>query len=212
MQLILINLGYSLMFCAFMARDILWLRGIIMTAHSTLGTYAWVSGNTSMMSWNYLFVVINAVWVARILRERRPVRLDAEQEAIYRAVFTSMSRRDFLFFWETGVMKRGAGVIVREGETPDELLLLVEGEAVVRAGGRDIARLKPGQFIAEMSFLSGHPASATVEAAGPIRQLAWSQQKLHSLQVCNPKLFMLLQGLLGRDLVHKIRASNTLSA
>lgn len=210
MDTFLINLGYCLMLVAFLARDILWLRLILVAAQSCLSVYGWTIDNQAMMAWNAVFVAINTTQVIRILVERGPISLTEEQEAIYSAVFTSMSRREFLVFWEMGSLKRiDSGMLVREGETPEHLILLVEGEAEVRANDRVLARLGRGQFVAEMSFLSGMPASADVKVQGPVRYLAWSQLKLRSMRQVNPHLFIVLQGLLGKDLVGKIRAINT---
>jgi len=210
MDAFLINFGYGLMLVALIARDILWLRAILVVAQSCLSVYGGHIDNTTMMTWNAVFVVINSIQVIRILIERRPIKLDDNQEVIYQAVFSSMTRREFLVFWEIGDMKTlASGTLVHEGESPGELMLLVDGETVVRSGARVIARLGKGKFIAEMSFISGQPASADVVAVSPITYLAWSQQKLRSMRLCNPHLFIVLQGLLGKDLVEKIRALNS---
>lgn len=209
MDTFLINLGYGLMLMALIARDILWLRSILVTAQSCLSIYGWMIGNDMMMTWNAAFVLINSVQVIRIMMERRPITLSDEQEPIYQAVFSSLSRREFLVFWEMGSMKtKESGTFVREGETPQELMLLVEGEVDVQSKGATLARLSRGQFIAEMSFISDMPASADVTVRSPSRYLAWSQQKLRSMRQVNPHLFIVLQGLLGKDLVGKIRALN----
>jgi len=209
MDYFLINLGYGLMLVALIARDILWLRSILVIAQSCLSAYGWTVGNEMMMTWNAVFVLINSIQVIRILLERRPVTLTDEQESIYQAVFSSLTRREFLVFWEIGSMKSmESGTIVLEGETPQELMLLVEGEADVQSKGASLARLGRGQFIAEMSFISGLPASADVTVRSPSRYLAWSQEKLRSMKQVNPHLFIVLQGLLGKDLVGKIRALN----
>ncbi len=59
--------------------------------------------------------------------------------------------------------------MVNEGETLEELFIVVRGDALVV--GRDwhgqkhtLARLGPGECFGELSMLSGEPASATVEA------------------------------------------------
>ncbi|HEY5948169.1 MAG TPA: mechanosensitive ion channel family protein, partial [Kofleriaceae bacterium] len=66
--------------------------------------------------------------------------------------------------------------VTREGEEDDGLYMIVEGEAIVRIGGRsndssgilggrDVARLAPGQFFGEMSLMTGEARTATVIAA-----------------------------------------------
>jgi hypothetical protein len=67
--------------------------------------------------------------------------------------------------------------VFRQGEFPDRLFLIGEGEAeVIREAthGEDIllARLKPGEFFGEMGILGDSPRSATVKAATDLRTLS----------------------------------------
>lgn len=52
--------------------------------------------------------------------------------------------------------------LIREGGRGHEFLVLVEGEAEVRRGGNLVCRLGPGDFVGELSLLSGGPRTATV--------------------------------------------------
>jgi len=208
-DILVLNAGYVLMLLAFLARDILWLRALLMTGQFCVAFYGWYEGHDVIMAWNSVFGVINGAQTARLVMERRPIRLDPLQEAMYRQVFSCMTRREFLTLWEMGTLHAGrTGLLVREGLAPEELMLLVEGEVVVTSGGRTLARMRPGQFIAEMSFISGDPASADVHAASPVTFLGWSQSELRALRDRQPRLFMLMQGILGKDLVRKIRDTN----
>lgn len=207
-DLVLVNVGYGLMLVALITRDILWLRLILIVAQSLLGCYGVSIGSREIAWWNFLFVAINTVRAAGLLAERRPLHLPRELETIYRDVFLNMSRREFLYLWEMGNPRSVDGAqLVREGEPQRDLWLMVDGEAVVRKGGAEIARLRRGQFVAEMSFLSGEPASADVVADGPVRCLVWPQDKLRALRQLNPHLLIKLQHVLGRDLTGKIRGA-----
>jgi len=57
------------------------------------------------------------------------------------------------------------------GDAGSELLVIVNGEAVVKTKPGRTAVLKAGDFFGEMSLIDGHPRSATVEATTPIRLL-----------------------------------------
>lgn len=203
---LLINLGYLLMLVALLMRDILWLRVILLTAQTALGFYGLFSDNHAMAAWNFIFVGINTARSVRLLVERRPIHLPRDQEQIYKQLFLSMSRREFLLLWEMGMPGRSDGAqLVREGEAQRQLVLILNGEVVVRKAGQELARLKRGQFVAEMSFLSGDPASADVLAEGPVDYRAWPQDKLRALQQLNPALLVKLHHILGRDLTQKVK-------
>src|SRR6187455_3037031 len=58
-------------------------------------------------------------------------------------------------------------VLVQEGSRIEKLYVVLTGVLSVTIGGpggREIARLGPGQIIGEMSFLEDRPASASVVA------------------------------------------------
>jgi small-conductance mechanosensitive channel/CRP-like cAMP-binding protein len=65
--------------------------------------------------------------------------------------------------------------VTHEGDQDEGLYMIVEGEAIVRIGGRndssgifrgsDVARLTAGQFFGEMSLMTGEARTATVIAA-----------------------------------------------
>jgi CRP-like cAMP-binding protein len=52
--------------------------------------------------------------------------------------------------------------LIREGGRGHEFLVLVDGAAEVRRGGELVCRLGPGDFVGELSLLSGGPRTATV--------------------------------------------------
>lgn len=206
---LLVHVGYLLMLVGLMTRDILWLRVILIVGQSCLGIYGVEIHNSAITFWNFVMVGINVVRVGGLLAERRPIHLSRDLDGIYRQVFLSMSRREFLLLWEMGQERTSAGAqLVRDGAPQAELVLLLDGEAVVRKGAQEIARLGRGHFVAEMSFISGEPASADVIAANTVRYVAWPQEKLRALKQINPGLLIKLQHILARDLTGKVKAAS----
>ncbi len=59
--------------------------------------------------------------------------------------------------------------ILREGFSQPDFFVIVEGEAAVRVGGEERARLSKGDFFGEISVLCGEPPSADVVAITPLR-------------------------------------------
>ncbi len=205
-----LHLAYGLMFVALAVRDILWVRSILLAATFSFITYALTTRNHVMTSWNVVFVVVNTLQVIRLVRERRPVGIPPEAADLYRDVFSSsMTTREFLYFWEMGHARpAGDGPIVREGERQAELVLVTADEVRVSRAGREIARLGRGHFVAEMSFLTGEPASADVTPIGATELRGWDPRRLASLRQLQPELFMKIQGVLGRELSTKVRAAS----
>lgn len=206
--LYLVHFGYLLQLFALLARDVLWLRGILVVAQSVLAAYAYLRGPEFLpyVYWNALFVLINLYWVARLLRERAAVELPAELRPLHERHFAALAPPEFLRLWREG--RRGAmtdAVLVREGTLPEALYFLLSGEAAVRSHGRELARLGPGNFVAEMSLLTGERTTADVHALGAVEYVAWPSATLARLRMRNPMLWSRVQSVLGHDLVEKIR-------
>src|SRR4051794_15313822 len=64
------------------------------------------------------------------------------------------------------------GVLLQQGQFSAELHIIREGAVSVRSSDSlghisELAQLGPGQFVGEMSLLTGQPHSATVTAISP---------------------------------------------
>ena len=210
MNQILLHLGYILMLIALVVRDILWLRSILISAQVSLFCYALMQGHHLVAFWNFVFVGINVFQVIRIVRERKPIEIDPELVDLYKTTFHSMTPREFVYFWGLGQIKEaGADVLIRQGEHQDELMLLLSGSVDVVKSGKFITQLSKGNFMSEMSFITGEEASASVRSSGYVQYVAWSRTKLNNLKKLNPQLSIKLQGILGRDLINKIQSTTS---
>jgi CRP-like cAMP-binding protein len=79
-------------------------------------------------------------------------------------------------------------VIVRKGEAGVGFYLIVDGTVEVRADGRVLSKLGPGQFFGEMALLDGQPRSADVVALEPSRCLAMSSWSFNGIVSEHPKM------------------------
>jgi hypothetical protein len=205
----LVNFGFALMLLGFILRDVLKLRVALVLGQACVVAYNFHRGVIPPFLWNGLYMCINAVWVVRIVRERRSISIPADIKDIYEKVFTAFSPQEFLSFWNSGIVKGwGGDIVVRTDETPKEMFLIVGGVARVERDGRTLTTLERGRFFAEMSFLTGQPSSADIRGDGNLRVIAWPQEKLREMKESKPALFMKLQCILGCDLAAKLREAN----
>ncbi len=202
----IIHAGFALMLVAQAIRNILLLRTTLILAQGIFIAYGVISRNYSVAVWNALFILINIYQAFVLLQQRKPVTLPADIQDIYENVFSEMSRREFLYFWQTGtIFERRRGRIIERGRHQDQVLLILEGEAQVIRDRREIAVLQRGDFIAEMSFLTGEPASADVRSRRELTCIAWSRETLVNLKKLNHQLWSKLQHVLSKDLVGKMK-------
>jgi hypothetical protein len=209
MTQVIVNLGYALGLIALTVKDVLWLRSILMLSQLSLFSYALLMGNTNVAFWNILFFAINSIQVARLVRERRPLAIPAELQDLYTHVFRDMTPREFLYFWNTGHIDEVQDqILIQTGERMENISLILSGCVSVIKNNAVIAELTRGSFLAEMSFLTGEPASADVKANGTVRYICWEQEKLRGLKQLNPVLLIKIQNVLGKDLAGKVKASS----
>lgn len=202
----LVHIGYSLMLLALLARDVLWLRLLLVAAQANLSAYSYFRGIDSIAAWNALFVLINAAWVICILRERRAVMLPPDLARIREAHFAVLDPAEFLRLWRQGERQTQAGALLtRQGEKAPALYYLLRGTVAVLQDGREVARLGQGDFVAEMSLLTGAVASADTRALGEVELVRWPAQRLQALRDGSPALWSRVQSVLGHDLVVKIQ-------
>jgi cAMP-dependent protein kinase regulator len=81
---------------------------------------------------------------------------------------TMRELRTIARFVETAELPAGTH-LVREGETGDALFVLLEGEAVVMTGDRELGRVDAGDYVGELALLDGEPRAADVVAATDVK-------------------------------------------
>src|SRR3546814_1855609 len=79
-----------------MVRDILWLRILAVVATACLIPYFYIQPEPLMtpIYWNLVFAALNIYWICRLLLERRPVKLSAEEQRLCELVFRTMTPRE----------------------------------------------------------------------------------------------------------------------
>ena len=200
-----VNLAYLLMLIAFLTRDVLYLRGLLVAAQGIVVVYTWKSGVPVIAAWNVLFVSINAFMAVQVLRERRAVALPPELAPLHAKHFPAMTPQEFLWWWRQGRRETlPPQRLTVAGQRPANLYFLLGGSVRVSRNAETLADLPSGYFVAEMSLLTGHPANADVEALGPIEVVRWAMADLLELRARNPGLWTKIQSVLGLDLVEKI--------
>ncbi|MFC2088035.1 cyclic nucleotide-binding domain-containing protein [Calditrichota bacterium] len=209
MENIAVNLGYILMLAAFVVHDILWLRVILISAQLSLVSFGLMTGTMPVVFWNTLFVLINSIQVTRLIRERRPIELPSDMIDLYEKYFKVMRRREFLYFWNMGTIHKVTDtLLIKQGEHQKDIALILSGLVEIVKDGKHITDLTRGSFIAEMSFLTGKPASANVFANGTVRYISWNQKKLRDSEKLNPQLLIKIQTVLAKDLAGKVKIAS----
>lgn len=72
-------------------------------------------------------------------------------------------------------------VLMRQGETGDEFLVVIDGNVLIERKGRRLARLGPGDFLGEIALIDGRPRTATATADGDTRLIVLDHRQFDAL-------------------------------
>src|SRR6201985_2634579 len=208
---LLIHVANVLYLFAFMVRDILWLRFLTVIAAICLIPYYYFRPDPMMVPiyWNLVFMILNIYWIVRLLFERRPMRLNADEQKLCELVFRTMSPREMiqllkLATWESAE----TGARFAERNKPlDRLMVIYSGRACAEVDGLRVTELQPGQFIGSIDYVTQELAPADILAIEPTRYVSWPKLELEEFMKRNPELHSALKSTLAIDLTKWIRAS-----
>jgi CRP-like cAMP-binding protein len=87
----------------------------------------------------------------------------------------------------TSVVEATVGeVLMRQGETGDQMVIVIEGRVAVVRNGAVIAERGPGEVLGEMALLSGMPRTATVIVLSDARLLVIARPEFDLLMAEMP--------------------------
>ena len=154
--------------------------------------------------WNALFAVINAIVIVELILDRTTYGFDAAEKELY-ADFVTLTPGEFRKLLRLAERRTASGTetLTTEGERPDHLFYVLDGEVEILKGGRHI-QVEPPTFIGEIAFLRGSGASATVQAKPGARLLRWSSPRLHQHLAKHVPLKIAFNRLLSDDLALKV--------
>ncbi len=195
-------------------RDVLWLRIFGVTAMLTIMPYyIWGTEQPqiSCICWNILFLAINLFWIVVIIRQRQPPKMTTQEARIYNQVFqrscTAKEMLKLLSVAKQETLQRGVTLVAKGSESSD-LILIEEGYAEVVTSGRNIIRLGNGDFVGEMSYLTGLPPITDVVADSSVKIYRWSKSDLQKLYETRIELRAALNEVIARDLTRKLTSEH----
>ena len=146
------------------------------------------------------------------MRDRLSLRLPEPDRELLRSVLSGLDDSQIARLLVAGEfcdIADGA-TLATENQPLERIFFICAGRVSVTITGRQVAHLKQGNFVGEVAFLTERPATATVIAEGDVRALAFESAKLSQFFRNEAGVAGLIYQLLGRELAHKIKVSNTL--
>jgi hypothetical protein len=203
-----IHAANILLLAAYSVRDILWLRVLAVTSSLAAMPYFLLQPTPlwAAFGWSVLFTGINIFQTWRLVVERRPVKLTAEEEEVRRLVFRDLPPKKALQVIGVGTwMSASPGEqLIEHGKPLESVALIVRGKVQVTLGGRRLGELGPGEIVGSALLLSGARSEVDAVTTEVTRTLRWNAATLEQYLDANPETRNLFQRHLARDLAGKL--------
>ena len=194
---------------AYLVKDILWLRMLTILACIAgiiFNYFVPAAPLWAVINWNVVFIVINVVQILIIIKERSGVDFTDEEKELYQTLFKNFAPFEFMKLLRLGKWlhaKEGQLLAVEE-QRLESVMLIYNGLVSVETNGEQIAQLKDGSLVGEMSFITDGAATATVRALQPTRYLSWSKEEMRDLLKRNPNMRLAMETVFSADMTKKL--------
>jgi hypothetical protein len=208
---VLTHLPYALLVLSMMMSDMVWLRTIAIAAGLfRILNRGWINIDHVVVPWEILFVAVNIAQLLIIWYYRKRHRFSEEEQRLADRMPERVERQTIRRILKLGEARgAGPGHVFTTADAPvSELVFVTDGIVQIERAGQILAVCGPGEFVGEMSFLSGAQASADARAVRPVRYVAFNQAKLLTAMNADPGIRHAMDAILNRNLVDKLAKAN----
>ena len=205
------HLNYILVILSVSMSSMRWLR-VFGIASGMVGVlyYGFMVHDNISATWEFIFAGVNAVQLAIVLLAGRRRRSTEDEKFLIDTVMPTLEpnlrgRVLKLARWQT---REPGETLMQEGQAAPELVFIARGAASIESAGSLVGVCGPGDFLGEMSFLTGRPASATVRVTNEIRCCVFDPGVLKVMTAKNPGIRQALENSFNRNLVGKLERMN----
>lgn len=153
-----------------------------------------------------VIVVANLYKIWRIRKSHGHLHFSENERILHQKVFSDLNAQQYMALMRIAVWRDVpiGEVLIKQGEKVACLSLIFSGIFKVDVGKNHYIEIRNGQFIGEMSYVSGNPGSGTVIAEENSLIVEWPQQQLKALVNENSVIGNCIQALFNADLMKKL--------
>lgn len=208
------HIALFLLLIATMMTSMRQLRMAALAAGALALVHVSVSGSGGVFAiWIALIVIANAVQLAILISGSKLGNFHNEERQLLDHVLQveepSQQRRLLdLLEWRDHEI---GDILIREGQAMPPLIYIASGAASVEHGGKVVGVCGAGDFIGDMSIVSGEKASATVTVSNPMRIAQFDRDALVQLSRSTPEIRSAFNAALNRGLAAKVVRMNEMA-
>ncbi|MEE4199928.1 Crp/Fnr family transcriptional regulator [Erythrobacter sp.] len=156
------------------------------------------------------FLAVNTARLYQLWSRARSGSMTSEERELFDHVMkiedpSQQNRLRDLMEWrdmEVGEM------LIEQDQIDPPLIYIASGRAAIERDGQIVSEVGAGEFVGEMSHISGEGASATVKVAHPMRMARLDRDALAQLTRSLPEIGRAVDGAFNRSLAVKVVRMN----
>jgi CRP-like cAMP-binding protein len=207
---IISHLGALLLLLSALAGGSRSLHALALAASILLVIPLGIAGATPAALWATALALANAGQLFRLAHRNRRSDMTAEQRDLIESVLQvhdPEQKRELLgvIAWRDAKLSE---VLMWQGQKAPPLIYLVSGQVTIEQDGVELGVCETGDFIGEMSLISGQRATATVTVVQAARIAVFDREHLLRLTAQIPSMARALDQTFNRGLTEKIQRMN----
>ena len=160
------------------------------------------------------FLLANALRYSELLKRARAGTITSEERELFDHVMqigdpSKQNRLRDLMTWADVPVGE---TLIMEDQIDPPLIYIASGRAAIERGGVTVSECGAGEFVGEMSQISGKLASATVVVTQPMRMATLDRDALAQLTRSLPEIGRAVDNAFNRSLAVKVMRMNESSA
>ncbi len=209
---VLTHLPYALLVLSMLMNDMGWLRAIAIAAGVIrIVNRAFIDTDPIVVLWESIFVAVNVGQLLILWYYARRHRFTADEQRLLDSLPADTPRRTArrLINLSARRLYDPGAVLTTEGQAVARLVFITDGVVQIERGEQIVAVCGPGDYIGEMSFVTGAPATATARAARALACFEFDHSKLRLAANSDSELRRALEAAFGRNLAGKLGKSGS---
>jgi hypothetical protein len=209
------HLAYVVLVASMLMRSLTWLRILVIVSALLAISYgAFVIRDPVTVMWETMLVAVNIVQLLILHWGNLRARFSDDETALLSRHLPGLARGEARGLLDAGEWIRvtPGALLAEEGRPVDHLSYLAGGTASVILGGTTVSRCGEGDFIGEMTALTGLPATASVRAETECLVWRIAAPRLREILRRRDRLEREVDAAFARNYRQKLLAMNALVA
>lgn len=205
------HLSYALLISSMLMRSMKWLRVIAIAAGivSAIYGYFWLKDFVTVF-WEIIFVTTNLVQLLILEWENRRAKFSEDEMRFVKAALPGVEKahaRRLLRLAQWKEFEVGKKLTC-EGEKVEHLIFILAGAVKIEKSDIMVGVCGHDDFIGEIGFMMGKPATATATVSNSVRCLCFARAPLATMLDKDMPLRHAMESSFNRNLVDKLIKSN----